>query len=63
MADGRRRDEWDRAAVVAACAANANPFRSEPLSPDQIGPYAKPKSAERRPIRETRRELSELFKR
>lgn len=46
MADGRRRDEWDRTSLVCAMLVNSNPYRKgKPITPDAFNPYAAKASA------------------
>lgn len=39
MADGRRRDEWDRAALIVATVANASMKAADPMTVEQVHPY------------------------
>lgn len=39
MADARRRDEWDRAALMVATIANASMKATQTMTVDEIHPY------------------------
>ncbi len=52
MATGRRRDEWERFAYLAAYVVNTAAMRSgDPVQPSKINPFLLAEQARKRPIR------------